>query len=890
MSSKYKNIAPLSLLTSIILASFSASSLAETTPLSSAEPLRDVLSDVAKTQNITIYAKPSVIKGNAKATNSIKSNRALINALLADSNLEAVWLKSNTVVIKDKENNESVASIAIPANNITKYQSKIERISVYGLHNRLILESGTATKSNMTLMQTPAAIVVVDKLLLSEQSSTTLQDSLRNISGLTQAGNNYGIGDNLSIRGLGANYTYDGIYGGADLENGYNPTRSMTNIESVEVLKGPATGLYGMGSAGGVINLIEKKPQEKESYEIKALVGQWNNVGVTLDATSALTDNTAYRIVANYEESDGYRDLSSERSELYASLSYNLSAENRFLFSAAYIKDSIQIDSVGDPVRTLSLDDINVPVEDLTIADLANDTDADGDGITGVQLTEAQRTELLSTVLPNDGLTPYDLGDGSLISPLSTPNDGEEIRIKVRQDIDFSSDLMLTHQVQYRDYSSDFTRQTGGLNFIYWNRNGEINADPRAPLVLDDVLYPYAARRQEYRQQFAEEKTWQYFIDLTNTWSSGLFSGEHLISANYEHREASVQSSSIYDLDGGGSLPYILDIRNPNWPTGNFEDYDPSLKTNYDKTISAYGVSAQEVIYFDNALTGRFGVSYTAIEQDYQHKGTDSAPGVGEELDTDDSGLSFNVGLNYQVSEQFATFINYSRGRTAYSILGSLDADGDDREDSESKSIDLGFRYKAFDEDLLLSFVLFETSRTNLRYSNPLYNDNENATDYNIDVTQYFYDESDRSRGAELDLNLAINEQWTMNFNATYLDATTVQGDAEEGQSKGVPLKYVRLWTSYQHQFSALPAPMKFSAGVSYEDKRSLYASGYGLPYAYIPSYSIIDAAVSYQLNDWDLQLNINNLTDTTYYSKAMYAGGLPGESRNAKVTATYRF
>ena len=41
--------------------------------------------------------------------------------------------------------------------------------------------------------------------------------------------------------------------------NTYNPTRTLTNIERVEVLKGPATGLYGTGAAGGVINMIEKK-------------------------------------------------------------------------------------------------------------------------------------------------------------------------------------------------------------------------------------------------------------------------------------------------------------------------------------------------------------------------------------------------------------------------------------------------------------------------------------------------------------------------------------------------------------------------------------------------------------------------------------------------------
>ncbi|MFT6901792.1 MAG: iron complex outermembrane receptor protein [Colwellia sp.] len=153
----------------------------------------------------------------------------------------------------------------------------IEKITVYGRHNQLILESGTATKSNMTLMQTPAAVVVVDKLLFTEQANATLQESLRNVSGLSQDGNNYGVGDNLAIRGLGVNYAYDGMYGGADLDNSYNPTRSMTNIESVEVLKGPATGLYGMGSAGGVINLIEKKPQQEAAYEIQTVLGQWRN-------------------------------------------------------------------------------------------------------------------------------------------------------------------------------------------------------------------------------------------------------------------------------------------------------------------------------------------------------------------------------------------------------------------------------------------------------------------------------------------------------------------------------------------------------------------------------------------------------------------------------------
>ena len=188
----------------------------------------------------------------------------------------------------------AISSVLIGASGAsmanTTSQDDLERISVYGKHNQLILESGTATKSNMALMQTPAAIVVVDSELLKAQNAVDLQDAMRNVSGLTNAGNNYGVGDNLILRGLGVNYTYDGMYGGAGLGNSYNPTRSMTNIDSIEVLKGPATGLYGIGAAGGVVNLIEKKPEFVESVSVNAKVGSWDTFAMGIDATDEIND------------------------------------------------------------------------------------------------------------------------------------------------------------------------------------------------------------------------------------------------------------------------------------------------------------------------------------------------------------------------------------------------------------------------------------------------------------------------------------------------------------------------------------------------------------------------------------------------------------------------
>lgn len=785
------------------------------------------------------------------------------------------------------DNNSQLSETTQAEQVSSKQEYNLDKITVYGRHNRLIMESGTATKSNMSLMETPAAVVVVDGELLKQQGVSTLQESIRNISGLTLDGNNYGVGDNLAIRGLGVNYTYDGIYAGADLGNSYNPTRSMTNVESIEVLKGPATGLYGMGEAGGIINLIEKKPLDAEQYEIKASAGSWNSYSLMVDATSAITDNLAYRVVANREESDGYRGLSDERSELYTSLSYRLSDSNRFLVSAAYIDDAVQIDSVGHPVRLLDLSLFDQSAGNITAADLVNADAASG----GLQLTDAQREQLAATIRPTDGVQPYDLGDTSLISPLSSPNEGQEFRLKLRHDIEFDQDWSLTQQVQYRTYKTDYVRQTSAYNYLYVDRNGTTNLEPRAPLVIDGELYPFAARRQEYRRVEADEKVWQYFLDLTNTWSLGSIEGEHLLSANYEYHDMDYAQWSIWDGDDTRSdaVPYILDIRNPNWPDADFDDFNPSLRSSYTKKVSSWGISFQEVLYFTDALTGRFGGAYGGVKQTYQNQFSDSEP----EFDADDSGFTYNLGLTYELTPNLSAFVNHSKGRTAYSVLGSLD-ETDNRPDSESESWDFGVRFTALDEQLIGSVVVFDTARTNLRYTNPLYEDNPDDAAFNIDVPEYFYDEQERTTGVEIDINFDINEQWSLNTNATFQDPVTEPGDqalfTDEIATKGIAEKFARGWVTYSHQFSFLPAPLDFSLGVTYEGERTISSSAFGIAYAFVDSYTVWDAAVAYQSKQWDIQLNLRNLANDDYYSSAMFLGGLPGEERNAELTVAYKF
>ncbi|ABV88247.1 TonB-dependent receptor [Shewanella pealeana] len=776
----------------------------------------------------------------------------------------------------------------------------VERITVYGRQNQVVMNSGLATKSDMSLMETPAAVVVVDQELIQAQALTNLQDLVRNISGVTQAGNNYGIGDNLVIRGLGANYTYDGMYGGAGLGNTFNPTRSLTNVESVEVLKGPATGLYGMGSAGGVINLIEKKPQFESKHAFTAEVGQWNTYSLEADSTAAITDDLAYRVVAKTARSDGYRDIGTDRDEIYTSLKYVLDDSQDLMLSASYIKDAIAVDSIGHPIRIFNSASVGGKTAgEVSWEDLINDPNN-----AGIQLTEAQRKQLVDSLASNDGLTPYAFGNAGIISPMAKDNEGEELRFKLTHNIYFTDNLFLNQQLQYRDYTSGFARQTGAYNYVYWDRRGVINADPRAPLVEDGVLYPYAARRQEYRKVDADESSWQYFADLRYDFQIGDIDNELLINANYEDRDIAFKQYSIYDADKviknkageviyQGSLPYIYDIRNPNWAEGSFEDHDPLLTSNYDKKVSAWGVGVQHVGYLGYGFTSRIGVAFNQIKQTYEHLGVDSRYSASRaqptpEADTTDDGMTYNLGLTYMPTDDLSFFVNHSKGRTAYSILGSIAGNDTDRDDSESVSDDLGMRFKAFDDQMLTSIVLFKSSRTNLQYTNVDYEEGVSGPN----VAKYFYNGSEETTGVELDMNAHLNEQWMVNVNAVYQDARDKKDpnrSSYDTRQKGVPYVTASAWVTYGADWFSLSSPINISLGAKYVDDRSTNSTSFGIPDGYVPSYTVLDSAISYDVDSWKLQLNVNNLFNEEYYSKAMFLGGMPGEERNAKLTLTYR-
>ena len=169
-----------------------------------------------------------------------------------------------------------------------------------------VLNASTATKTDTPIMDTPVSIQIVPKRVMIDQQAIFISDALKNVSGV-QRQNNYGTSyDNFIVRGFStATSTY---------RNGLLQTNfgfETTNLQQIEVLKGPAAVLYGRIEPGGLINLVTKRPQEQPYYAIQQQFGSYDLYRTTAEATGPMSADGSllYRLDFAYQNSDSFQDF-----------------------------------------------------------------------------------------------------------------------------------------------------------------------------------------------------------------------------------------------------------------------------------------------------------------------------------------------------------------------------------------------------------------------------------------------------------------------------------------------------------------------------------------------------------------------------------------------------
>lgn len=174
------------------------------------------------------------------------------------------------------------------------------------------LTSSSATLTTMPLLDIPQVVNTVSDKVLEDQHTTTLDEALYNVSNVVQTNTLGGTQDAFVRRGFGANRD------GSIMTNGLKTVlpRSFNAATSrVEVLKGPASTLYGILDPGGLINVVTKRPQTTFGGSLSATSSSFGGGTGEVDVTGPIEGTRlAYRLVGEYQNEDYWRNFGKERS------------------------------------------------------------------------------------------------------------------------------------------------------------------------------------------------------------------------------------------------------------------------------------------------------------------------------------------------------------------------------------------------------------------------------------------------------------------------------------------------------------------------------------------------------------------------------------------------
>ncbi|MEH3906202.1 FhuA [Enterobacter cloacae] len=178
------------------------------------------------------------------------------------------------------------------------------------------LNTSTATLTNMPMLDIPQVVNTVSDKVLEDQHATTLDEALYNVSNVVQTNTLGGTQDAFVRRGFGANRD------GSIMTNGLRtvlPRSFNAATERVEVLKGPASTLYGILDPGGLINVVTKRPVKTFGGSLSATSSSFGGGTGQVDVTGPI-DGTrlAYRLTGEYQDEDYWRNFGNERSTFIA--------------------------------------------------------------------------------------------------------------------------------------------------------------------------------------------------------------------------------------------------------------------------------------------------------------------------------------------------------------------------------------------------------------------------------------------------------------------------------------------------------------------------------------------------------------------------------------------
>ncbi|RSZ27653.1 TonB-dependent receptor [Acinetobacter bereziniae] len=462
--------------------------------------------------------------------------------------------------------------------------------------------------------------------------------------------------DGITIRGFNADE--NDIYRDGIRESGQY-RRSTANVERIEILKGPASVLYGRSSGGGVINMVTKVANFDSKSSIGAYVGSYDNVGGVIDFNKVLNDNWAVRLVGEKSDTNSFRSgIGFNQEMLSPSLTYR-SDDEKLLWTTEYTYDSLNRTPDRGPVYNELPSGVSIK------------TGFAGSKDNIVDETKSFRTDLKYEFAPN-----------------------------------WKFHWALSHRESFQDFDNFFSGtwcSAAGL------QNDGKKCDWQGKI------------RQNYAWQQTTNKTLLNTFDITGQFKTGVLDHKVMFGSDWsnEKREpilgnySSGSSAGLYyryvnPFDTSDS--YLSD----GWSKLNGSR---PAETSHTKTdASSLSFFLQDLISFNEKYKMMLGVRYDSYDF-----ATNDVRNQRKRSYRDDS-LSPNIGFVWQPVESQSFYTSYSKSFSPYGGRGLLlvsttvSPSTYDAEPQYNEQYEIGVKSDWLDGRLNTQLSVFDITKNNIRY------------------------------------------------------------------------------------------------------------------------------------------------------------------------------
>ncbi|MAI90513.1 TonB-dependent siderophore receptor [Ponticaulis sp.] len=517
-----------------------------------------------------------------------------------------------------------------------------------------------ATKTDIPIVETARSVSVEPEDVFIERGALNLSQTVSYVTGVTAE--TYGFstrGDWVSSRGLSIPRYRDSIQ---ELFGSYNTTRvEPWTVEQVEILRGPASVLYGQGSPGGLLNVVSKTPEEDFGGSLAAELGNFERYQIAGDVTGPVPGSDGqllYRLVGLYRNTGSQVDYVDEESGV-------------FMPSLTWI-----------------------PSEDtrLTIIGIHQDTKGD---------VAAQFIPVEGTLFPHNVTGEYIDQDVYAGEPDFNFFDTKSDQITLLGEHRVNDVWNIEATALWRSGEADY--QQAWPTFTGAGQSRYLNQYFGAPLFTETTV-----ARTFYA---ADNTSEQYALDLRARadFTTGSLTHNMLMGAQYQDVET--DSNTAYYLGGGvlsGDFSYVFDLANPVY--GNYPDQsvlDAIYSDGTPQQVQDLGLYVSDQIALDD---WRFtlGLRYDQVEND-----------TGAVVQDDDA-VSTSFGVLYRFDNGLAPYASYSE---SFEPVIGTDLAGNQLDPEEARQYEFGLKYEPQSFPGLITLAYYDIEISNLPNPNALPND-----------------------------------------------------------------------------------------------------------------------------------------------------------------------